>query len=78
MSLPISLDYTYCRPFARLGGVLCGSGSARDGHLVTGLPERLFSFSMASFRHFSRPTLVGSMPRMAACSLCCRSSGDGL
>ena len=67
--------------FARLeAGILCGSGSARDGQLVTGLPERLFSFSMASFRHFRRPTLVGSMPRMAGCSHSAVASlgmGDG-
>jgi len=37
-----------------------------DGHLVTGLLERPFLFSMVSFRHIRRPTLVGSMPPMAA------------
>jgi len=59
------------------GGILYGSGCAKDGHLHTELWERSFSCSTASFRHFNRHNLGASMPRTVECSSCCLSCGAG-
>src|SRR5690348_2431839 len=58
-------------------GILCGSGSAKDGRLLMGLSARPFSFFTALSRRFNPPILAECMPPMAACLSSCRSSGDG-
>jgi hypothetical protein len=78
MSLPISFGLFVLAGLCEIGGGYLVWLWFREGRLLS------YSFAgasilmlYASFQHFRRPTLVESMPPMAACSLYCRSSGDG-